>query len=75
MNKKNMIALWFVLVIAVWLLLQTKTEQYANTKLSKLRDELQKASKGLYKVSKNLDKMSENELRKIANMLKAMKRA
>lgn len=54
--------LLFVLVIAAWLLRPTETEQYANPRLSKLRRELQKASKGLHNVSKNLDKMSEKEL-------------
>jgi 6-phosphogluconate dehydrogenase (decarboxylating) len=70
-----MIALLFVLVIAAWLLRPIETEQYANPKLSKLRDELQKASKGLYDVSKNLDKMSEKELKKLVDILRAMKRA
>ena len=73
MNKTNMIALLFVLVIAAWSC--TKTEQYANPKLSKLRDELQKASKGLQDVSEKLDKMSEKELRKLVDILRAMKRA
>ena len=73
MNKTNMIALLFVLVIAAWLLRPTETEQYANPKLSKLQRELQKASKGLK--FKKLDKMSEKELKKLDNILKAMKRA
>ena len=73
MNKTNMIALLFVLVIAAWSC--TKTEQYANPKLSKLRRELQKASKGLHNASKNLDKMSEKELKKLVDILRAMKRA
>ena len=75
MNKTNMIALLFLLVIAAWLLRPTETEQYANPKLSKLRDELQKASKGLMAASTNLDKMSEKELKKLDNILRAMKRA
>lgn len=73
MNKTNMIALLFVLVIAAWSC--TETEQYANPNLSNLRDELQKASKGLQDVSENLDKMSEKELKKLDNILRAMKRA
>jgi hypothetical protein len=75
MNKTNMIALLFVLVIAAWLLRPTETEQYANPRLSKLRRELQKASKGLHNASKNLDKMSEKKLKKLVDILRAMKRA
>lgn len=74
MNKTNMIALLFALVIAAWLLRPTETEQYTNPKFSKLGRELQKASKGLHNASKNLHKMSEKELRKLADILKAMKR-
>jgi hypothetical protein len=75
MNKTNMIALLFVLVIAAWLLRPTETEQYANPRLSKLRRELRKVSKGLMVASKNLDKMSEKELKKLVDILRAVKRA
>ena len=75
MNKTNMIALLFLLVIAAWLLRPTETEQYANPRFSKLRDELQKTSKGLLAASNNLDKMSEKELKKLVDILRAMKRA
>ena len=77
MNKTNMIALLFVLVIAAWLLRPTETEQYANPNLSKLQLEkkLQKASKGLLIASENLDKMSEKELKKLENIFKVMIRA